>query len=419
LSQFLLYVCERALTGREDEIREQQIGTAVFGRRSGYNPADDNIVRVGARDLRHRLDLYFDEEGAGEALRISIPKGSYVPLFEPREATFTGATSQGEALDSPEGHVESTEGTPDRSSLWSILAGRRVWIIVAAVVLLAAAAFWGGIGYDRLGRSGGAPGGAKGETAPANFWLSLFDSQRPVTVVLGDASLVIAQDATRQVFSVTDYSDGSYLDKIARVKPEASQFATRPYSSLADAVLTAQLAQAAAAQHRSLVVRYARDLKMRDLEDENLLFIGTAYSDPWLREFDEERNFILGVDPPTRNLYFLNKLPQAGEMPRYNAGGAGHQQNEDYGMVTYLAGPHRANHILAIEGTNSVATEAAGDFITDPYSGAHFAQYLGLPSNTVSFPSFQFLLRVTTLNNTPSKFKVIAHRVSTNSQPPR
>jgi hypothetical protein len=55
LSKFLLYVCERELTGRADEISEQQIGVHVFGRRPDYNPGEDNIVRSYARQCRQLL----------------------------------------------------------------------------------------------------------------------------------------------------------------------------------------------------------------------------------------------------------------------------------------------------------------------------------------------------------------------------
>jgi hypothetical protein len=85
LSEFLLYVCERAIDGRTDEISEQQIGVQVFKRAPGYNPNDDSIVRSHARLLRQRLDLYFEEEGKEEQVRIHIPKGRYVPLFEHRD----------------------------------------------------------------------------------------------------------------------------------------------------------------------------------------------------------------------------------------------------------------------------------------------------------------------------------------------
>src|ERR1700757_675603 len=81
LSRFLLYVCEREITGRTHEISEHQIGVRVFGRRPGYSPGEDNIVRNYARQLRQRLQQYFQEEGKHEELRLNIPRGKYVPIF--------------------------------------------------------------------------------------------------------------------------------------------------------------------------------------------------------------------------------------------------------------------------------------------------------------------------------------------------
>src|SRR5262249_7967028 len=85
LRELLLHICERAIQNRTDELREQQIGCAVFGRKPDYSPGDDNIVRVEARHLRRRLEEYFSTDGKKEPLVIVIPKGGYIPVFEPRE----------------------------------------------------------------------------------------------------------------------------------------------------------------------------------------------------------------------------------------------------------------------------------------------------------------------------------------------
>src|ERR1700761_5491373 len=82
LGTLLTYVCNQALTGRESEINEQNIGHAVFGRSQDYDSAVDGIVRSQASRLRQRLDLYFQQEGADEPLRLAIPRGGYVPVFE-------------------------------------------------------------------------------------------------------------------------------------------------------------------------------------------------------------------------------------------------------------------------------------------------------------------------------------------------
>src|SRR5215469_2208802 len=100
LSRFLLYVCDRTLNGKTEEISEQQIGVHVFGRRPQYNPAEDNIVRNYARQLRQRLDAYFEEEGKAEDLRLTIPRGTYVPTFVQREALEAASVVHGEAVSS-------------------------------------------------------------------------------------------------------------------------------------------------------------------------------------------------------------------------------------------------------------------------------------------------------------------------------
>jgi hypothetical protein len=301
------------------------------------------------------------------------------------------------------------------------------WATVAGAVLMALLSFWLGLYVARVrsnnaSQQGLAPGSQAGARAepvtPVSLWLSLFDSQRPVNIVVADASLVLVQDLTRQLVPLADYSNGNYLLKLAKLKPELALISSRSYTSLADAVLTAQLVQTAAAHNRATIVRYARDLKMRDLQDANFIFLGSAFSNPWIRLFDQERNFIVGVDEAYRWLYFLNRSPQPGEQSRYYTTGEGNRTN-DFGLVTYLPNYRHTTKVLILDGTNSVGTEAAGDFITDPYYGVHLAQYLRLPAGNSSFPSFQILLKVTTLNNAPSELRVIAHRVSPNPQPVR
>jgi hypothetical protein len=86
LSSLLAYVCDLTLNGREKEINEQNIGEAVFGRSRNYDSSIDGIVRTQASRLRQRLELYFNEEGLDEPVRIVIPRGGYVPVFEARSA---------------------------------------------------------------------------------------------------------------------------------------------------------------------------------------------------------------------------------------------------------------------------------------------------------------------------------------------
>ena len=79
--RFLSYVVQEMLEGRADKIKAYTIATAVFERRSDFDPQLDPIVRIEAGRLRRGLDRYYLTAGNSDAIRIEIPKGSYAPVF--------------------------------------------------------------------------------------------------------------------------------------------------------------------------------------------------------------------------------------------------------------------------------------------------------------------------------------------------
>ena len=82
LRRFLRYLVDQALAGNDRALKGYSIGLDVFDRPDDFDPTVDTIVRVHAGKLRSRLDLYYATEGANDALRILVPKGSYVPVFQ-------------------------------------------------------------------------------------------------------------------------------------------------------------------------------------------------------------------------------------------------------------------------------------------------------------------------------------------------
>src|SRR5262245_28975805 len=81
LIRFLEFSCEQALAGKGSELKEQVLAIEVFGRDPSYDPKTNSLVRVTALKLRSKLIEYYAGEGAGEAIRIELPKGSYAPVF--------------------------------------------------------------------------------------------------------------------------------------------------------------------------------------------------------------------------------------------------------------------------------------------------------------------------------------------------
>jgi len=80
--QFLSYVVEETLSGRADRLKGYTIAVQVFGRDTTFDAQTDPLVRIEARRLRQSLEHYYLTSGRTDPVRISIPKGGYVPVFE-------------------------------------------------------------------------------------------------------------------------------------------------------------------------------------------------------------------------------------------------------------------------------------------------------------------------------------------------
>lgn len=80
--RLLRHLVERRLQGKSSELKEYTLGVEVFDRGEDFDPRLDPIVRVEASRLRSRLQKYYDSTGGAERVRISLPRGAYVPSFE-------------------------------------------------------------------------------------------------------------------------------------------------------------------------------------------------------------------------------------------------------------------------------------------------------------------------------------------------
>jgi hypothetical protein len=87
LGRLIVYLCTKALRGEAAQIKDYTIGVEVLERPVSFNPAADASARVEVHRLRKRLREYYEKQGAGDRLRITIPAGQYAPAFTRREAS--------------------------------------------------------------------------------------------------------------------------------------------------------------------------------------------------------------------------------------------------------------------------------------------------------------------------------------------
>jgi serine/threonine-protein kinase len=81
LTKFLRYIVEQSLEGHGPELKEYVLAEEVFGRKSGFDPRIDPIVRVEAGRLRRRLKEHYRREGKDDEVRIECAKGGYAVMF--------------------------------------------------------------------------------------------------------------------------------------------------------------------------------------------------------------------------------------------------------------------------------------------------------------------------------------------------
>jgi TolB-like protein len=130
---FLRYITEETLAGRASGISGYTIAVAVFGKAADFDAASDPLVRVEAGRLRSRLLEHYSTAGAGDAVRIELQRGGYVPSFG------YAAPTAAQPLTQPRG-----------TRWWPAVGVLGLLLVTAAAVLLGRAYF----GPNAAGGSG-------------------------------------------------------------------------------------------------------------------------------------------------------------------------------------------------------------------------------------------------------------------------
>ena len=145
LAHLLSYLCEKKFSGETAQIKEYAIALDVFGRPESFDQDADSIVRVQVNRLRKRLAEYYAGEGSAHDLRLTIPVGHYVPLFERFPTTLpSGADTNpipppacaemDNSLLIP-GSMEPRASSPVARRMWLLFAATMVLAVIAVVVL--------------------------------------------------------------------------------------------------------------------------------------------------------------------------------------------------------------------------------------------------------------------------------------------
>lgn len=137
--EFLRFVVGESLAGRAHGLKGSVFAREINERAGDFSSKPDPVVRLDAGRLRRDLDSYYVGPGANDPVRISIPKGGYVPAYDVRdEAPLAPPPGEPPASAAPEEPPGSTGPVPTAPEPRQRDGGarRRIVAVVGATLAL-------------------------------------------------------------------------------------------------------------------------------------------------------------------------------------------------------------------------------------------------------------------------------------------
>lgn len=331
LRRVFIYLCERAMEEAAPQISEYDVAVNVMGRKSDFNPKDDNIVRVQVRHIRQRLEKYYSGEGQGEAVTITIPRGSYAPRFELR--TIPSAERSAE----------------ERATGWR----KPYTAAVAGLVLgIAVVAIW--VAKNSAQR-----------VNPDPVWSAIFVPGQKTSIVLADASRVAILRFTDRDLSLSDYLRRDYPKFVI----EAAEPAMRPvlqelggwqFTTITDALTANRLSEIGRSRGVAPAIRLSRHVNVRELKTDNFVLVGSRLSVPWVEPFEGWLNYLMRWDAMNDEALMAVKKRADGEPAEYRADAS---TGTTYATVALVPNLGASGAVLMLNGIDMAAAEAAGEFV--------------------------------------------------------
>jgi hypothetical protein len=418
LSAFLRYAYQRSFEEGAGRVSEQEIGVNVFHRDKDYDSREDNIVRNYARQLRKRLDEYYATEGSQERIRITFPKGGYIPVFVPLgEDQAHNGNDVNSAL--PESRTEHTRGAAEASfeskqriPRQALLPYRVLSISCFVLATIVAFLLFAVLHpYRKKERS------YQGNAHP--LWNRIFQPNVTTTWVSLDSGLVLMSIAARKDVSLEEYIRRDFHRQTKDLSPkeasEALTFAYRRYTDFVEVEMVHRFDTETAVNRGNFVVKFARDVRVNDLRLGNAILHGAPFANPWVEMYEPEMNFIGMLDfegrgdlRENRGFHFENKHPKPNEPSRYSILWNDAKQPL-LGSVAFLPGLDKKGVVLIVQGSSLAASEAVQDYLLNDDAFLPFLKSIRKPDGTLPF--FEVVLESHEVDGTPGSCNILTSRI--------
>jgi hypothetical protein len=387
--QFLEYVCEKSLGGELGSLKERAIAIEVFGRRPQSDFADDTIVRVGAREVRKRLALYYGTaEGAAAKIRVDLPSGCYAPEFRYPEPPAVEPLALAPTPEPPVTPVPAP-----RSPLL-------LWYGAAAILAVLGVAFLAGY-FPRIAPP---PTTASFE----RFWGPVIAAREPLLLAVGHP---LVYHASNRALKLNDERLPALPYPVQRPLKLAPNELTgsdlipvlNQYVGFGDMVVATEVAAMLGRRSKETLVRMASTVPFADLRQSPTLLIG-AITNRWTMELGQTWRF--RFDRQDRGNLIVDT---AGSPPGSRVWAVPHREDgaaqEDYLLISRMPRSSIGKLLIVAAGIKQFGTEAAGHLLSEPVA---LDSVLSKMPTGWADKNLQVVLKVQVIGNTPATPEIVA-----------
>jgi hypothetical protein len=353
LKRTLAYLCERADENGSNVPKEYDIAVDALNRPASFDPKTDPIVRVSIVAIRQRLQAYFESEGREESLRLNIPKGVYRAVFS--------------VLSTPVAGPEAAEST---------MAARK------------------------------------------RFWQPYLSGNARNMLVYTDV-LFFRDDSGNYLRNIHVNGLSGGVEEIRKRAPAKAFHGLKPsyhFMSAGEVQSMLALMWLFGRLKASLEVRNSRFTSWNELRSSNLIFLGSARTNPFVDALQTGNNFVISADE-IRNLD-----PREGEEATYC--GQRHMEGKlekavEPAVVTRRPGLAPGTVVTTISSNHGRGVEGAAQFLTLENEVAAALESSGLDDAGKLPDHFQWLLRVHVVDFDEEVISVerVSHRIISGAPP--
>jgi hypothetical protein len=394
--ELLQYIVDQSLTDHLEMLKERVIGASVFSRRPDYDTNVDPIVRARAAEVRKRLALYY-QTAPEEAVRITIPSGSFRAIFEwtNRNAIHSVSAPQ---LGPEDSHLHREAVAPPATldvagDEHSQFAGRLPsliwWVAIAASAVLL---IWTAQHYFD----------SSDERASDQFWSPVMSGSTPVLIYIGSNAVYQLSSAYIEEYyklhprsqneemgleSYIPLSPGTKID-VQDLYPARDTFVT-----IGDVAATTKIVSMLVRRERQFEVRYGNDVAYGDLRQSPTILIG-AHNNPWTLTMTGNLRYVFAG-----NMTIMDRTDSQKQWSAKDG------FPEDYAIVSRVLNSETGTTVITAAGIGYAGTRAAAEFLTNPHSIAALVK--SLPKGWEK-KNIQIVLHTNVINQVPSAPNVVS-----------